>query len=98
MTNPFLPDLYVHYVYILLLNNNRLYTGFTSDLKRRLAEHQTGKSEFTKTRLPVRLVHYEAYLEESDARRREKYLKTTQGKRFLRQQIRDFLQTIHFGE
>ena len=79
------------YIYILLLTNKQLYTGFTSDLKRRIAEHERGKAKFTKDKLPIRLVHYEAYHLESDARRREKYLKTTEGKRFLKQQIRDLL-------
>ena len=84
----------MYYVYILLLSNNQLYTGYTSDLKRRLQEHQHGKSEFTSQHLPVRLIHYEAYSWESDARRRERFLKTIEGKRLLRQQIRDCLNTI----
>ena len=84
----------MYYVYILLLSNHQLYTGYTSDLKRRLHEHQQGKSEFTSQHLPVRLIHYEAYSLESDARRRESFLKTTEGKRFLRQQIRDCLNTM----
>jgi putative endonuclease len=81
----------MHYIYILLLNNKQLYTGFTSNLKRRITEHQSGKVRFTSQRLPVKLIHYEAYLYQSDAKRREKYLKTTEGKRFLKQQIRDLL-------
>ena len=84
----------MYYVYILHLSNNQLYTGYTSDLKRRFQEHQCGKSEFTSQHLPVRLIHYEAYSLESDARRRESFLKTTEGKRLLRQQIRDCLNTI----
>ena len=84
----------MYYVYILKLNNNQLYTGYTSDLKRRIAEHKAGQSEFTATRLPVELIHYEAYLLESDARRREHFLKTTEGKALLRKQIRDLLQSF----
>ena len=83
------------YVYILLLNNNQLYTGYTADLKRRIAEHNNGKSDFTSTRLPVKLIHYEAYLLEDDARRREKYLKTTEGKRFLKQQLKELFLKMH---
>ncbi len=82
------------YVYILKLNNDQLYTGYTSDLKRRLAEHQSGHSPFTSERLPVELIHYEAYKLESDARRREHFLKTTEGKRLLRQQIRDLINSF----
>ncbi len=79
------------YVYILYLTNNRFYTGFTSDLKRRIQEHKLRKVKYTKSKLPFKLVHYEAYYLESDARRREKYLKTAEGKKFLKQQIRDLL-------
>lgn len=84
----------MYYVYILKLNNLQLYTGYTSDLKRRMAEHQQGKCAFTSDRLPVELIHYEAYSLESDARRREKFLKTTEGKELLRRQIRDLLNSF----
>lgn len=79
------------YVYILLLGDKDLYTGFTSDLEGRLRDHRAGKVASTKYKGPVELVHYEAYKLKSDAMRRERYLKTTEGKRFLRQQIRDLL-------
>ncbi len=82
----------MHYVYLLLLNNGNLYTGFTNDLRRRIAEHKRGNCKFTKTRSPIKLIHYEAYLFEEDARRREKYLKTTEGKRFLKQQLKVFFE------
>lgn len=79
------------YVYILLEKNGQFYTGFSTDLRLRIKEHNSGKVESTKDRRPLKLIHYEAYFLESDARRREKYLKTTEGKRFLKQQIRDLL-------
>lgn len=82
------------YVYILLLNNKQLYTGYTEDLKRRLDEHQKGRSGFTSQRLPVKLIHYEAYLIKEDAERRERYLKTTEGKRFLKQQIKKVFEKL----
>lgn len=81
----------VFYVYILLLSNRQLYTGFTADLRRRLPEHKNGAVEFTRNKRPVELIHYEVYMLESDARRRERFLKTTEGKRLLKQQIRDIL-------
>jgi putative endonuclease len=89
-----IPKNMFYYVYILFLKNKKLYTGFTSDLKRRLIEHKSGKVVYTKSKLPVKLIHYEAYYLESDARRREKYLKTTEGKRFLKQQLRDLLNQL----
>ncbi len=75
------------YVYILLLKNNDLYTGFTADLKERYKQHQSGNVESTRHKVPVKLVHYEVYLLEEDARRREKFLKTSDGKLFLRRQL-----------
>lgn len=66
----------MYYVYILLsLRDSNIYTGFTSDLKRRYQQHQDGKVSSTKNRQPLKLIYYEAYLSESDARKREIYLK-----------------------
>lgn len=64
------------YVYILKSRKDgNLYTGSTNDLKRRLQEHNSGKVFSTKSRIPFDLVYYEAYRDESDARRREQGLK-----------------------
>jgi len=84
------------YVYFLLLTDNKIYTGLTDDLRRRFYEHQNGKVESTKNKRPVILVGYEAYQNKSDAVRREKFLKTTEGKRLFRQQYRDILKEIHY--
>lgn len=64
----------MYYVYILKNQANKLYIGGTNDLRRRLAEHQTGKSFSTRGRIWV-LVYYEAYQAELDARVRERRLK-----------------------
>ena len=85
----------MYYIYILFLKNRKLYTGFTSDLKRRIAEHKRGKVKSTKYKLPIKLVHYEGYLLKSDDKRREKYLKKSEGKKFLKQQIRDLLKELN---
>lgn len=79
------------YIYILLQNNNLPYTGFTDNLKRRYKQHTDGLVTSTKHKRPLKLIHYEAYLLKTDAVRREKFLKTTEGKRLLKQQIRDIL-------
>ena len=61
----------MHYVYVLKNPaNDRIYIGFTSDLKRRFKEHQNMPSH-----RGWKLVYYEAYLDESDARQRESKLK-----------------------
>ena len=80
----------MYYVYILSLNNGKIYTGSSGNLKTRLSEHLENKVVSTKNR-PPELIHYEVYKLKSDAQRREKFLKTTEGKRLLRQQIRDIL-------
>jgi len=79
------------YVYFLLLNNSDIYKGMTDDFKRRMVEHETGKVESTKNYRPVRLIGYEAYMLKTDAARREKFLKTTEGRRLLQQQYRDII-------
>ena len=86
-----IPKLVMYYVYFLRLKNNQVYTGYTSDLKRRLKEHTSGKVASTKHLQPASLIGYEAYARRSYATRREKFLKTTEGKRLLRQQYRDVL-------
>jgi len=76
------------------MKNGQIYTGFTSDLKHRIQQHQAGQVKSTQGRRPLKLIHYEAYLVEDDARRREKFLKTSDGKRFLKQQLSTLLKTI----
>ena len=84
----------MHYIYILLLSNNDLHKGLTDNLKRRLNEHELGKVKSTKNYLPVKLIHCESYLSKKDAERREKFLKTTEGRRLLKQQLKDLLSQI----
>ena len=80
------------YIYVLLsLKDNNFYTGFTTDLRRRLKEHSWGESKATKKRRPLKLIYYEGYLLEKDAREREKYLKTSMGKRVLKKQLPNFI-------
>ena len=72
------------YVYVLeSLKDTDRYIGYSNNLKRRLEEHKKGRTFATKFRLPFELVYFEGCLNEQDAKRRERYLKTTQGRRFL---------------
>lgn len=81
----------MYYVYVLLLSDGNLYKGSSDDVKRRIESHKTGKVKSTRYKRPLKLIHLECYLCKSDALRREKFLKTTEGRRLLRQQIRDIL-------
>lgn len=67
----------MHYVYVLksLRLKDKIYIGYTSDLKKRLAEHMMGKNYTTARILPVELVYYEAYKSKMDAQNREQQLK-----------------------
>ena len=72
------------YVYVLEsgVDGNR-YIGYTNNLRRRIEEHRNGKSFSTKFRRPFTLIYFEGCTNEEDAKRREYYLKTTQGRRFI---------------
>jgi putative endonuclease len=81
-----------YYVYVLRSNQDgEFYTGYTNDLRARFLQHQSGQVRSTSHRLPVTLIYYEACGTESDATRREKYLKTAWGKRYLKSRLRDYL-------
>jgi len=76
------------YVYVIQsIKDKKYYTGSTNDLKRRLKAHNSGIVESTKSRMPLKLLYYEAGLNEEKARAREKYLKTAWGKRYLKCRI-----------
>jgi len=81
------------YVYVLKSQKDEeLYIGSTNDLKRRIKEHQNGKSFSTKLRRPFELIYYEAYKNEHDARIREHSLKFRgNARRFLKERMRESL-------
>jgi putative endonuclease len=82
----------VFYVYVLRSESDSgFYIGFSTDLKRRLAEHTRGAAFATKSRGPWKLIYYEAYTEREDAEGREKFLKSGAGRRLLRAQLRQYL-------
>jgi putative endonuclease len=85
----------MHYTYVLLSRRDaRFYTGSTSDLQARLRAHLGGRVRSTAYRAPLALVYYEACLELADAQRRERFLKTGKGKRYLRGRLAGFLARV----
>ena len=79
-----------YYVYVLIsLSHNFIYIGFTENLKQRFKEHNNGESKSTKPYLPYDLIHYEAYRNIKDAKRREEYLKTNRGKTTLKTLLKE---------
>lgn len=81
-----------YYVYILeSCKDNQWYTGYTSNLRKRISEHQSGYTYSTRSRRPWKLIYYEASLSETDAIAREKYLKSGMGKRYIRNRLKEYL-------
>ena len=82
----------MYYTYVLRsLKDNQYYTGFTKDLKQRFEQHQKGRIDSTRDRRPLELIYYEACLDQNDATKREKYLKTYNGKMFLKKRLKSYL-------
>lgn len=80
------------YTYVLRsAKSGRWYTGATHDLRKRLVEHNSGKSGYTKHRGIWELIYYEACANKEDAFARESYLKSGAGKRYLQKRLVRFL-------
>jgi len=78
----------MYYVYVLRsISSGRLYKGFCSDLERRLSEHNSGKTQSSKPFIPWKIVYYEMFNSRDEAIAREKFLKTSAGRRFLKKYI-----------
>ena len=82
----------MYYSYVLQsLKDNKFYTGYTKDLKQRFDQHQKGHVDSTKNRRPLKLVYYEACIDQNDALRREKYFKGYHGRMYIQKRIKSYL-------
>ena len=80
------------YVYVLRSSKDgQFYVGLTRNLRARLLAHNNGQVTSTKRRIPLELIYWEGCLNESDAARREKYLKSAWGKRYIKGRLRQYL-------
>ena len=78
----------MYYVYVLHSErDHKNYTGYTNDLELRFEQHQKGKVKSTENRRPLKIIYYEASLNQTDALKHEKYLKTHYGKMFLKKRL-----------
>ena len=85
----------MYYVYVLYSKKGgRLYTGYTKNLKERFNEHTKGNVASTKQRRPLTLIYYEGCLNQKDATRREKYLKSGNGKIYIKNRLRNYLDNM----
>jgi len=80
----------VFYVYVLRSETDAGYIGFSSNLSKRLRDHENGAAFATSYRGPWKLIYYEAYLERDDACGRERYLKSGGGRRLLKSQLSSY--------
>jgi putative endonuclease len=73
-------------VYVLVsLKDGKHYTGSTSNLERRIKQHNQGKTESTRRRRPFKLIYQEEHLEKEEAEERERFLKSGKGREELKQ-------------
>ncbi len=88
-------DVSRYYVYILFsFKDHKFYIGFTNNLKRRLTEHANLKVEVTKNRTPLKLIHYEYFINKSDAQAREKFLKSGYGRKQFKEILKNTLDLL----
>ena len=73
-----------YFVYVLRDDEGNLYKGMTCDLQRRFSEHEKGRTQTTSRMHLLEIVYTEKYECRADARKREIYLKTAAGRRFLK--------------
>jgi len=79
-----------YYVYVLQEKiKESLYIGFTADLRKRMAGHNSGDTKTTKSG-KYSLIYYEAYPNKADALGREKFLKGGSGRKYLTKQLRHY--------
>lgn len=80
------------YVYVLRsVKDQMFYVGFTKNLRKRIQDHNNGLVPSTKRRTPLDLVYWEGCVNQEDATQREKYLKSSWGKRYIKNRLRGYL-------
>lgn len=83
------------YIYVLYsLKDHKFYIGFTRNLKLRLKEHANGSVDSTRTRRPLKLIHYEYFMNEDDAKAREVFLKSGFGRNQLKLSLKRTLKEL----
>ncbi len=81
----------MYYTYVLKSEKDgKNYTGYTNNLRSRFERHRKGLVESTRDIRPLKLIYYEACLNQQDATHREKYLKTHYGKMFIKNRLKSY--------
>jgi len=82
----------MYHVYLIeSAPNHKWYIGYTTNLKRRLAEHNRHKNVSTARESRWKLIYCETYVNKMDALGRENFLKSGSGRRFLKKQLKHYL-------
>jgi len=85
----------MYYVYALYsLKDKKFYVGFTGNIKLRYKEHINGEVKSTKFRRPLKLVYFEAYINEINARKRELFYKSGRGRETLHKILEETLKKL----
>ncbi len=74
----------MYFVYVLQSeSHDNRYIGSTENIEKRLIEHNAGKVRYTKGRRPWELIYQESFISRGEARKREIFLKSGQGRKYL---------------
>lgn len=84
----------LYYVYILWTARRSFYIGFSDNLRERLQKHTKGEVRSTRYRRPVRLLYYEGFINEQDAKAREEFLKSGYGRQQWTKMLQHTLQEL----
>lgn len=81
-----------YYVYVLLsLKDHKFYVGYSKNLKQRISQHDYGEVKSTQNRRPLKLIHYEYFVNEDDAKAREVFFKSGFGRGQLKKSLKNTL-------
>ena len=84
-----------YYVYILFsLKDQKFYIGYSKNLKQRISQHNYGEVKSTKNRRPLKLIHYEYFIDEGDAKSREVFLKSGFGREQMKKALQNTLANL----
>ncbi|HPT40725.1 MAG TPA: GIY-YIG nuclease family protein [Candidatus Paceibacterota bacterium] len=82
----------MYYVYILYSDkSNKIYKGSTADIKNRLKEHNAGEVQSTKAFRPWQLIYLETFINKTDARKEELFLKSGKGRERVKYLLKNTL-------
>ena len=83
-----------YYIYVLQLNDNTFYKGLTNNLQKRISEHKNGKCLSTKNKRPIILIYSEKFDTRIEARNREKFFKSGEGRELIKNILIDRCKNI----